>query len=427
MNRIFYSLLLYLLVPLILLRLLYRSLKNPEYRRRIPERFGFFKDRPEAGGIWVHAVSVGEAIAAIKLVRALQEQEPETPVTVTCGTPTGSEIIRKQLGARVFHVYVPYDLPGAVNRFLLKTRPAAGIIMETEIWPNLLHTASNRGIRLLISQMRLSDTSFRRYRKFPGLVASSLGCVDRIAAQTAEDAKRANALGAVAAHVEVVGNLKFEMGSEAVQVEQVQELRQDVAKQRGLWIAGSTHQGEDEMILKVHEKLLEADPELLLILVPRHPERFDDVFSLCTRKFKTQRRSALGLRPEPGRETQVLLVDTMGELSQFIRISDWAFIGGSLVPVGGHNVLEASEAEVPVIFGEYMHNFREIAAIVKEEKAGIQVDSEIELLDACRKLANDASYRVEMGGKGRELVVRNRGALQKTLDMLRSMEKEQGG
>ncbi len=414
--RMIYSLLLYALLPFILLRLWYRSIKNPAYRQRVFERFGVYKHKPQAGGIWVHAVSVGEAIAAIKLIKALRSLHPELAFTVSCGTPTGSEIIQKQLGSSVYHIYAPYDLPGSVRRFLEKCQPEIGIIMETEIWPNLLHQASARGVKLLISNMRLSETSFRRYRKFPNLISAALSRVDQIAAQTENDAKRAIALGADASRVEVVGNLKFDVEERVLtQALNLHELLNSLVC---IWLAGSTHEGEDEIVLNVHAELSRDSASRLLILAPRHPERFEQVYQMCCRRFRTQKRSELAGREPLKGDTQVLLLDSIGELSQFIAISDWAFIGGSLIPVGGHNVLEACQAGVPVIFGEYMSNFTQIAQIVRDENAGIQVSDQAELLQACRRLSQAPDTRAVMGANGLAMVQENQGASERTLRLI---------
>lgn len=417
--RALYSLLLYLLVPLILLRTLFRSLKNPGYRRRLHERFGLNLPAPEKNGIWVHAVSVGESIAAVKLVKSLQAQYPNQPFIVTCGTPTGSDIIQNQLGDSVYHVYVPYDLPGAVKRFMAKVRPTVGIIMETELWPNLLHYAKQSGVRLLISNMRISDRSFAQYQNFSSLTRQALENIDLFAAQTDEDAKRVLQLGADRQKVKVVGNLKFDLGEDSPQKTNSQRYdRYELAKSRPIWLAGSTHEGEDKIILNVHAALLAEKPELLLILVPRHPERFPEVYQQSIALFETQKRSGLRTREALSDDTQVLLVDSMGELDQFISMSDWCFIGGSLVPVGGHNVLEACHAGVPVIFGNNMDNFRQVAKIVKQAHAGIEVKDQNALLAACKQLANSEANRIQMGQHGKALIAANQGALDKTLALL---------
>lgn len=417
--RFFYSLLLYLLLPLILLRLLFRSIKNPAHRKRVGERFGLIAAAPAKQGIWVHAVSVGESIAAVKLVKGLQAAYPDHSFTVSCGTPTGSNIIQSQLGDSVYHVYAPYDLPGSVKRFFAKIKPHVGIIMEKELWPNLLHYANQAGTRLMISNMLLSDRSFRRYQKFPGLSKSMLNNVDHFAAQTRSDAERVIELGAASSRVSVVGNLKYAFSAvNASALEDRARYRQQLANTRPVWLAGSTHDGEERLILNTHATLIERVPELLLIIVPRHPERFNDVYQQCEKAFITQRRSDLAETEPLSSQTGVLLVDTMGELNRFIAISDWCFIGGSMVPVGGHNVLEACHAGVPVLFGKYMDNARQVAEQVQLEQAGIQVENEAALLAVSQQLLDNAEQRNQMGQRGLALVQANQGALNKTLALL---------
>ena len=417
--RFFYSLLLYLLLPLILLRLLFKSIKNPAYRHRVAERFALIAPAPAKDGIWVHAVSVGESIAAVKLLKGLQEKYPDQSFTVTCGTPTGSDIIKSQLGESVYHVYAPYDLPGSVKRFFSKIKPRVGIIMEKELWPNLLHFANQAGARLMISNMLLSDRSYTRYQKFAGLSKGMLDNVDHFAAQTEEDAQRVIKLGAPQARVSVVGNLKYAFSSvNESALDDRRPYRQQLANKRPIWLAGSTHAGEESLILNVHAALLEQVPALLLIIVPRHPERFDGVYQQCTTTFTTQRRSTLAESAQLPTKTQVLLIDSMGELNKYIAISDWCFIGGSMVPVGGHNVLEACHAGVPVLFGSYMDNARQVAKQVQLERAGIQVKDEAALLAASRLLLNNKEQRMQMGQSGLALIKANQGALKKTLALL---------
>ncbi len=374
------------------------------------------------GGIWVHAVSVGEAIAAIKLIKALQEEYPEQSMTVTCGTPTGSEIIQNQLGSSVFHVYFPYDYPGSVRRFLSVVKPRLGIIMETELWPNLFHKASSSGVKILISNMRLSDGSFKNYQKFSKLASSTFEQVDQFLVQTETDAKRAIVLGAEAEKVSIVGNLKFDLDRAGL-LDKAQKaiLQTQFNLDRLTWLAGSTHAGEDEIILSVHQQLLKTWPNLLLIIAPRHPERFETVLQLAKQSFNTQKRSLISPENVLASTTQVLIADSMGELNQFIQISDWAFIGGSLVPVGGHNILEACAASVPVIFGQHMQNFRQIAQRVKIAEAGIQVSDELGLCEACKAFAAHSSERVKMGQNGRVLMAQHQGTLGKTMILIKSL------
>lgn len=414
-----YRIVLYALVPFIILKLWLRSFRAPAYRKRINERFGFSDIQPVAGGIWVHAVSVGEAIAAIKLIKSLQSHYPQYDITVTCGTPTGSAIICQQLGEGVFHVYLPYDLPGAVRRFMRRVQPAVGIIMETEIWPNLLRRADQSGVWLLLSNMRLSETSFRRYTHVSGLIRQSLAYLNSIAAQSEADAERIRKLGARSESISVVGNLKFEITPPAENNDLIQSaLRNQFTAGRTVWVAGSTHDGEDEQVLQVHDALLAQETSLLLILAPRHPERFDSVYQLCREKFNVQRRSELMPGEIPAPDTQIVLLDSIGELDQFIQLASWAFIGGSLVPVGGHNILEACQAAVPVMFGPHMQNFRQIAQIVEQQGAGYCVADQVVFLEASEALLKDVPGRELMGNNGRNLVIANRGALDKTLTLL---------
>ncbi len=419
--RIIYSLLLYALTPFILLRYVLRSRKNPAYVKRLNERFGYFKPPPKTGGIWVHAVSVGEAIAAIKLIKALQSQYPDVQFVVTCGTPTGSEVISSQLGAGVHHVYIPLDLPSAVRRFMAKVKPKIGIILETEIWPNLLHAAHHSGVKLLVSNMRLSEASFSGYRRFQSLVGNSLGMIDQFAVQTETDADRAVQLGAPEDRVSVVGNLKFEIGTSIpmpATSKLLARLAVDQPDHRPIWLAGSTHDGEEEIILRVHRALLEDWPTLLLILAPRHPERFNAVVRQCEALFSSQRRSDLVGEQALEPTTEVFILDSIGELPNFISASEFCFIGGSLVPVGGHNILEACHAGIAVLFGPHMHNFQQVVEQVSSAGAGVQIYDEPSLQRAANQLLSDPERRAQMSKAGKALIAQHRGALQKTLDML---------
>jgi len=417
---ILYSIVLYALTPFVVLNLLLRSLRAPAYRQRIKERFGYSDIQPRAGGIWLHAVSVGESIAAIKLVRALQQRYPDLDITFTCGTPTGSAVIRKQLGDSVHHCYLAYDLPGAVRRFLSRCQPSVGIIMETEIWPNILREANRQGVWLMLSNMRLSETSYRRYQWVSNLVRSSLRQFNIIAAQTGADAERVLLLGAHPETVRVVGNLKFELDHDELGGGTANAgLKSRIAGERMVWVAGSTHSGEDQPVLDAHRALLERNPDILLIIVPRHPERFTAVYDLCqAANFSVQKRSELADGVGLSATTQVLLLDTMGELNQYIAIADWAFIGGSLVPVGGHNVLEACQAGVPVLFGPHMQNFKQVANIVEQQAAGERVSDARSFVLVLKNLSINAGLRKKMGQQGRALIAANSGALESTLDFL---------
>jgi 3-deoxy-D-manno-octulosonic-acid transferase len=414
--RILYTLLLYLLAPVVLLRLAWRGLRAPDYLRRWPERFGFIEPPLGERVIWVHAVSVGEVQAAEPLIRALLEQRPEFSILVTTVTPTGSARVVETFGLDVVHVYAPYDLPDAVARFFERVRPELAIVMETELWPNLFHACQSRQIPLLLVNARLSDKSSRGYQRIRGLVAQTLAAVTRIATQGEQDAERFIALGADPERVTVTGNLKFEQRIPPSLLERAEVLRREWGAGRPVWIAGSTHEGEDELVLDAFRQVRKAFPECLLVIVPRHPERFGGVTELC-------RQRGLGIRLRSERQpctvdTQVFIGDTMGELLLFYAASDVAFVGGSLVHHGGHNLLEPAALGIPVVTGPQVFNFTDICQLLVTAGACEQVDSVTGLERTVREWLGDANTRHRVGEQGRKVVEKNRGALAGVLVMI---------
>ena len=406
--RFVYTGLLYLLLPLALLRLYWRGRRDPGHRQRWRERLGFIPPRSESGYLWVHAVSVGEARAALPLIRALLARYPDQPVLVTTTTLTGSRQVQEALGDRVQHVYAPYDLPGAVARFLRKARPRIAIIMETELWPNLLRQCAVAKIPVLVANARLSERSARGYARIRGFTRSMLRNVTLIAAQAEADAERFRVLGAP--RVEVVGNLKYDLKLPDELLEQGRILRRErLSENRPVWIAASTHAGEDEPILEAFAQLRTHWPDLLLLLVPRHPERFDSVAALCQQRgFNIVRRSdQQSCRPA----TAVFLGDSMGELLLFYATADLAFVGGSLVSTGGHNVLEPALLGLPVLFGPHMFNFTEAEERLLEAEAARQVADAAELAVAVDQWLADPEQRRNAGQRGWAVVERHRGAL----------------
>ena len=405
--RLLYTGLLYLILPLALLRLYWRGRHDAGHRRRWRERLGFFPPLP-SGCLWVHAVSLGETRAALPLIRALLERYPDLPLLVTTTTLTGSRQVREALGERVLHVYAPYDLPGAVRRFLRQTRPRLAVIMETELWPNLLRQCAVAGIPTMIANARLSERSARRYARIRRLTASMLRDVTLIAAQAEADADRFRALGAP--RVEVTGNLKYDLSLPDDLPERGWQLRRELlGEERRVWIAASTHAGEDEPILAALALLRPRWPELLLLLVPRHPERFDGVAALCRQQgCKLVRRSE---QRACAPDTAVFLGDTMGELLLFYAAADLAFVGGSLVPTGGHNVLEPALLGLPVLFGPHMFNFTEAGERLLEVEAAWQVADGAEVAVAVNRWLADPEQRRNAGQRGRAVVERHRGAL----------------
>ncbi|MCP5159103.1 MAG: lipid IV(A) 3-deoxy-D-manno-octulosonic acid transferase [Gammaproteobacteria bacterium] len=405
--RLLYSGFLYLLSSLALLRLYWRGRRDPGHRQRWRERFGWIPHLP-SGGLWIHAVSMGEVRAALPLIRALLGRYPERPLLVTTTTLTGSRQVQEALGDRVRHVYAPYDLPGAVRRFLHRTHPQLAIIMETELWPNLLRQCAINEIPVLIANARLSERSARGYARIRGLTASMLRDITLVAAQAEADAERFRALGAP--RVEVVGNLKYDLQLPDHLLEQGRQLRREyLGEQRPVWIAASTHAGEDELILEALIQVRSDWPDSLLVLIPRHPERFDSVATLCRQKnFNiVRRKEQRACLPE----TAIFLGDSMGELLLFYAAVDLAFVGGSLVPTGGHNVLEPALLGLPVLFGPHMFNFTEAATRLLEAEAAWRIADARELAAAVSRLFADPRLGREAGQRGCQVVERHRGAL----------------
>jgi 3-deoxy-D-manno-octulosonic-acid transferase len=415
--RSLYTLLLYLLTPMVLLRLAWRGLELRDYWYRWNERFGFVTAARESVAVWVHAVSVGESLAAMPLIHALIDRHGERRVLVTTTTPTGSARVRAQLGERVLHSYAPYDLPDVVARFLARMRPQQVVVMETELWPNLFHALAQRGIPLTIANARLSPRSFRGYSRVRGFAAATLADCTRIAAQSEADAQRFRSLGAP--RVGVMGNIKFDMAVPEAQLQLGRQLRAALGAQRPTWIAASTHEGEEEAVVAAHRSLLQTHPNALLILVPRHPQRFDSVARMVEKSgLSLQRRSALRLEATPADAPQLLLGDSMGEMFAYFAAADVAFVGGSLVPVGGHNVLEPAALGLPVLFGPQMHNFIAARDLLLEAQAALQVADADALTVQLAALLGDPARRAAMGAAGREAVAANRGALQRLLALL---------
>lgn len=411
-----YQVLLYLIQPLIWLRLLLRSRKAPAYRKRWGERYGFCKGKVAPHGILLHSVSVGETLAAVPLVRALRHHYPDLPITVTTMTPTGSERVLSAFGDDVYHVYLPYDLPGSINRFLNTVDPKLVIIMETELWPNLISQLYRRKIPLIIANARLSERSAAGYQKLGNFVKNMLRKITLIAAQNQEDGERFIELGLKRSHLHVTGSLKFDISVTPELAARAVALRRQWAAHRPVWIATSTHEGEEAIILESHKKLLTQFPHLLLILVPRHPERFAKAEQLTQEAGLTYiLRSADTI---PDAQTQVVIGDTMGELMLLYGIADLAFVGGSLVERGGHNPLEAAAHAIPVLMGPHTFNFKNICAKLDQAEGLITITDSDSLVSAVASLLNDEDYRRYYGHHAVEVLHENQGALLRLLTLL---------
>lgn len=404
---------------------LFRGWRQGKVRRGIRERLGFYTagQLGQVAGrkvLWVHAVSVGETRAAVPLLKRLKSLYPEHLLVLSNVTETGHQIAR-DLREVDLCLFFPFDLSWVVQRVLRQVHPDAVIIVETEIWPNFIHGASRAGIPVILVNGRISDRSFPRYRLARKLIAPILDQIDAFCMQTELDAERIVAMGARSERVSVTGNLKFDMQVHPVDSAERERLRGAfrLPEEAVIWVAGSTHAGEEEIVTGVYRDLVASGESLFLILVPRHPERCRPVREmLAGQGLGVGLRSALEERPAPFAPGDILLVDTLGEMLTFYALADLVFVGGSLVPVGGHNVLEASIMEKPVVFGSYMHNFKEISSLLLNEGAGLMVNDRLELLGAMRQLLGDAARRTAMGRAGAGLLERNAGATDKTIAVI---------
>lgn len=411
-----YTALLYLIQPLIWLRLWLRGRKAPAYRKRWAERYGFCEGKVKPDGILLHSVSVGETLAAVPLVRALRHRYPTLPITVTTMTPTGSERAQSAFGKDVHHVYLPYDLPGAINRFLNTTSPKLVIIMETELWPNIIKALYDRKIPLVIANARLSERSAAGYKKLGKFMRQLLQRITLIAAQNQEDGERFIGLGLKRSHLTVTGSLKFDISVTPELAARAITLRSQWAPRRPVWIATSTHEGEESIILDAHRQLLQRFPNLLLILVPRHPERFATARDMAQKAgFSYILRSSGEI---PSGSTQVVIGDTMGELMLLYGIADLAFVGGSLVERGGHNPLEPAAHAIPVLMGPHIFNFKDICSKLQQADGLITVTDAASLDKEIGTLLTDDDYRRYYGRHAVEVLHQNQGALQRLLQLL---------
>lgn len=414
--RIIYAILTYLLLPVYALYWLVRGLGNRAYLDRVGQRFGIGYPSLSPGTVWLHAVSVGEVQAAVPLIRTLVKRFPDRQVLVTTVTPTGAERVRALFGDEVVHCYIPFETPNAVARFFTAVKPAFALIMETEIWPNLYHACGKRNIPLILVSARISPRSVGKYRRLLPLFRETLSHGILIAAQSQADADRFMSLGAAPERTWVTGNIKFDIALPDDLAERGKELRNRLWPGRPAWIAASTHEGEESQVLDAHSRILEDWPDALLILVPRHPERFAAVASLLSRR---DIRFVTRTSKEPCAPSDtVFLADTMGELPMFYAASDVAFVGGTLVPVGGHNLLEPAALGLPVITGTHLFNTEDIADKFATEGASVTVDGAETLATAISRLLGNPDEAEAIGTRGRDIVSNNRGSLKKLLVLL---------
>jgi 3-deoxy-D-manno-octulosonic-acid transferase len=422
---LFYNLLSIVLIIPVCIYHFYRSVsrgRSPAFAERFgrisTEELNRINSRPI---IWLHAVSVGEAVASRPLLKALRSRYPDHAIMVSTTTETGRGIA-SEFAEKDLCIYFPFDFLPAVRRTLDSIRPEIIIIMETEIWPNFTREATRRGIPVILANGRISDRSYSGYLRFSWFFRHALELFSRLCMQTESDASRIIAIGAPMERVLTTGNLKFDIPFRQVTKQEKRNMRQGYSIPEALtvFLAGSTHPGEEEFVLKTYRELITTHDNLLLILVPRHPERSTEVAELLERSGTPYRRRTSLVTPETAafRSGDVLLVDTIGEMVGLCALSDLVFIGGSLVPTGGHNLLEPASVGVPCVFGPHMTNFREIAALMLRYGAGIQVDSPEELTTACVKLIDSGESRRILGGNGLQMMRENGGATERHLEII---------
>jgi 3-deoxy-D-manno-octulosonic-acid transferase len=422
--RLLYTLMMYLVTPIILWRLTARGIRYPEYFGRWRERFGFFPKPGFHGSIWIHAVSVGEVNAAVPLIEALMRRYVGKPFVITTVTPTGSERVQRLFGDRVFHVYLPYDLPASVQRFLDRVQPELALVMETEIWPNLFIACRERGIPIIVANARLSQRSLDGYGPVRPLARRAILAATHVAAQSRQDAERLLKLGADPARLSVAGNVKFDVPIPKGLEQGATLLRDYWGARRPVWVAASTHEAEELPVIEAHTRVLTRFPDALLLIAPRHPERFRAAAQLCrSYGFRTAVRSEDSVANQ---DTQCFVIDTLGELMTFYAACDVAFVAGSLDTIGGHNVLEPAALGKPVLVGPHTFNFAEISAEMLAHGAAQRIHDSNELGEAVVRLLTQVAERERMGAAALAVVQRERGTVERVMQIVERVMSEPG-
>ncbi|HET9843236.1 MAG TPA: lipid IV(A) 3-deoxy-D-manno-octulosonic acid transferase [Gammaproteobacteria bacterium] len=413
-----YTICFVLLLPFIYLRLYRKGRRLPSYTKRWGERLGFVNIPILDQSIWFHAVSVGEALAAVPLIRGFMQQNPHTNIVVTTMTPTGSDRIcsafTQDLNKNMYHAYIPYDIPWCLQRFIKKTNPQLFIAMETELWPNLFVTLQKKAVPILIANGRLSPKSCRSYKKFKWAIRPMIQAIHYIATQSTIDTKRFIEIGMHPHQVENLGNVKFDLQIKESDINQGSQLKQQFLG-KFVWIAASTHAGEETLILQIFKQLKHNFPDLVLLLVPRHPDRFEEVHALCMKTgFVVCRRS----KKEYSSHLDIYLGDTMGEMLAFYAASDMAFVGGSMVPVGGHNLLEPALLQLPIVTGPNLFNFAHIADLLLKAKGLKVVHDSQTLQEALLEFLRNSEMRQQAGKNAYSVIAHNQGAVHKIVEKI---------
>lgn len=417
--RFLYSMLMYCLIPFIIIRLWWKGKKLPAYRQRIAERFylGGIQNKPT--DVWLHAVSLGEVIAAIPLIDAMLDKK--WSIFITTMTPTGSERVMARFADKVSHQYIPYDLPIILKRFFNQIKPKVGIIMETELWPNLIYQADLAKIPLILANGRLSDDSKQGYKLIRFMIKPVLNKISAILAQGQQDAQRFIELGADKERVHVLGNIKFDLQTHVIDQEKYQQLKSLWGASRPVFIAASTHDSEESQILAQLKSLQESIPGVILLIAPRHPERFKAVYQLALESgFNTGLRSN---SDSLSSNNEVVILDSLGELLGMYQLSDYAFVGGSLVPVGGHNVLEPIALGVPVISGSHVHNFKSICDDLEQSQGIVLVDNAAQVIQHVIRLYTDKKACTDLVHNANKVFEQNKGAVARHMSCIETLSK----
>ena len=406
------------MLPITVYYLIWRGFRVREYFNRWNERYGAYRNQRSRSRIWLHAVSVGEVNAAASLVDTLRQENPHTPWIITTTTPTGSARVRALWGDRLEHVYLPYDTPGSVGRFLDHFKPHLALILETELWPNILFGCRDRSIPVYILNARLSARSLRGYRLLRPLISRALQTVKCVAAQSADDAQRFVRLGARIDQVVALGNLKFDITVPDNSSATISSLCSSISPSRCVWIAASTHEGEEVAVLEIHKRLKKQFSDLLLLWAPRHPERFSKVETLARDhgwSVATRRQQRV-----PNHKTDVFIIDTLGELVTFYGCAHAAFVGGSLQAIGGHNVLEPAAMGTAVVTGPHLHNFSEISYRMHQAGALEICPDASQIAESLARLLADPKLRQKRIDAGFALIASGRGTLERTVRTIRT-------
>ena len=417
-SRFIYNTVYLLFTPFIIIYLFLRSRRAPEYRKRIGERFAYFTQPKAPIDILIHAVSLGEVNAISPLIIEIKKKYPHAHIAVTTTTPTGSNLLRQKFADSIFHTYMPYDISFLIKRFLRKIKPKLLIIVETELWPNLLFICKKKKIPIMLANARLSEQSADKYHKLGSFMQKMLACISILAVQTKEESQRFIKLGMNEQNIRITGSVKFDIVIPREIIDKAILLRQSFKKKKNIWIAASTHEGEEEIVLKAFMEAKKVISNLLLILVPRHPERFVNVTNLCRQH---QFSVALRSKNENFEEMDIYLGDTLGELVLLYGAADLVFLGGSLIQRGGHNLLEPAALGLPIITGPHMFNFKEIAKLLLSNKGLVQIQDGHSLGETVIGLLQNGTLRNEIGSNAKRVLENNRGALAKHLDILQSL------